>query len=364
MPSLPRKKNILIVANSGRMLAQFAKKAGYSPVVIDCFSDVDTQVVALECMKVDSLALEFLRSPVLFLLNKYPLSHFIYGSGFECYLDSLLFLQKNLCVLGNALDVFSVIQNKIVFFSHLEKLSIPYPKTSFNHSNFGSNGLFKPMQGEGGVGIEKSTEKKYIPESCYWQQYIDGIPMSVLFIANGIHNEIYGFHKQWLTTAGSDDFIFSGLISEPEINPELKVQVRLWVTKLVKNFSLKGINSLDFIVDKNECYVLELNARPSASMQLYQHDLFFEHIESVLSTTIEPSDYQGGYHAYKVIFAKTDTTIRSHINWPKGVVDIPVTDSIIHTDMPICSIVAREKSEQLVLDQIQSKQQLIKKLLQ
>jgi len=269
-------KNILIVANSGRMLAEFVQKAGYNPVVIDCFSDIDTQSGALECIRVNSLALDFLRPPVLLLLKKYQLRHFIYGSGFESYLDSLAFLQQSLCVLGNELDVFSAVQDKTVFFNGLGRLSIPYPKTSFNHFNFGENGLIKPMQGEGGVGIKKSSELKELPESGYWQQYVEGTVMSALFVANGIQSKIYGFHKQCTTTVGNNEFIFSGLISQPEINQELKIQVSLWISKLVKNFSLKGINSLDFIVSKNECFVLELNARPSASMQLYQKNLFQE----------------------------------------------------------------------------------------
>ncbi len=365
MASLPRKKNILIVANSGRMLAQFAQKAGYSPVVIDCFSDVDTQAVALECIRVDGLALAFLQSPVLLLLKKYQLSRFIYGSGLECHLDSLEFLRKYLGVSGNELDVFSAIQNKVDFFNSLERLSIPYPKTTLKCFNLKSGGLFKPMQGEGGVGIKKNSQLKGIPEFSYWQQYVEGTAMSALFIANGIQSKIYGFHKQWVTTVGNNEFIFSGLISQPEIDDELKTQVSLWITKLVQNFSLKGINSLDFIVSENDRFVLELNARPSASMQLYQNDLFSEHIKSVLSETIDPSDgYEVGYHGYKIIFAETDIVIRNNIQWPVGVVDIPVAGSIIHTEMPICSIIARENSEQLVLDQIQSKQQLIKKLLQ
>ncbi len=364
MPSLPRKKYILIVANSGRMLAQFAQKAGYSPVVIDCFSDVDTQTVALECIKVDNLALDFLQSPVLLLLKKYQLSLFIYGSGLECHLDSLEFLRKYLGVLGNEVDVFSAIQNKAAFFNSLERLSIPYPKTTLKCFNLKSEGLFKPMQGEGGVGIKKNSQLKEIPEFSYWQQYVEGTAMSALFITNGIQSKIYGFHKQWVATVGNNEFIFSGLISQPEIDDELKTQVSLWITKLVQDFSLKGINSLDFIVSENDCFVLELNTRPSASMQLYQNDLFSEHVKSVLSETIEPSNYEGGYHGYKIIFAETDIVIRNNIQWPVGVVDIPVAGSIIHTEMPICSIIARENSEQLVLDQIQSKQQLIKKLLQ
>ncbi len=345
------------------MLAQFAKKSGYSPVVIDCFSDTDTQALVQECIKVDSLALEFLRPAVLFLQNKYQLSHVVYGSGLECHMDSLAFLQKQLCILGNELDTFTAIQNKEAFFLNLERFGILHPEISFHSPAFTNGWLIKPMQGEGGLGIKKAREGVEKLDTFYYQRYIVGTPMSVLFIANGFQANIYGFQKLWVTAVGDNEFIFSGLINQLEINNELKNQIGQWITVLVKEFSLKGINSLDFILNNDGCFVLELNARPSASMQLYQNDLFSEHINSVLSATIEPTSTADSFHGFKIIFAETDIVIDENIRWPFEVTDIPEAGSIIYTGLPICSIIARGKSERHVLDQIQSKQQLIKKLL-
>jgi len=99
-------KNLLIIANSGRMLAQFAANLNVQSLVIDCFSDVDTGKLALQCVRVDSLSLVHVKTAIFSLMAKYSVSHVVYGSGLECYPATLEFLHQNLSVLGNTPDTF------------------------------------------------------------------------------------------------------------------------------------------------------------------------------------------------------------------------------------------------------------------
>ena len=57
-----------------------------------------------------------------------------------------------------------------------------------------------------------------------------------------------------------------------------------WLKQLVPVFALKGLNSLDFIHADDCSYVLEINPRPSASMQLYDEDLLNRHIQACEGT--------------------------------------------------------------------------------
>jgi methenyltetrahydromethanopterin cyclohydrolase len=356
--------HILIVATSARMLAHTTNQSGYIPVVIDCFTDIDTQSFSLECIKVNSLSLKSLTPAILLLQKKYSLTHVVYGSGFEHHLDSLAFLEKHFIVLGNSLSTFSSIQNTRLFFSKLQQLNIPHPDVIFQPTKPNRNGLIKPIQGEGGLGIKSFIKNTKIPDQYYWQQYITGTPMSALFIANNTEAKIYGFHKQWLSKIKDQHFIFSGVMSQPELNPELTKKIHNWINALVNEFSLQGINSLDFILNNQGCYVLEINARPSASMQLYQTNLFSEQVDSTLKGIIMPREIQTDYHGYKIVYSESKIMVNKHIKWPSWIVDIPTIGSTIHTGMPICSIIARGENETDLLNKIQSKQQLIKKLLQ
>ncbi|MDD1623629.1 MAG: ATP-dependent carboxylate-amine ligase, partial [Methylococcaceae bacterium] len=113
---------ILIVASSGRMLAQAAKNAGLKPLVIDLFADLDTQCYAEDFKKLPSLAETHLKPALGYFIDHYAVGHVIYGSGFEYYPESLCYLGSRLLVLGNLPDTFVKLHDKPVFFSTLDKL--------------------------------------------------------------------------------------------------------------------------------------------------------------------------------------------------------------------------------------------------
>ena len=360
---MSKTENILIVAKSGRMLAQMASRLGYGVVVIDCFSDLDTQQVALECVQVDGLGLDSIKTTFYDLNKRYDLSFAILGSGFECHIASLDYLHQQIKVLGNTVDVFSAIQNKENFFATLSQLDIPYPETSFQPPKAGGAWLTKPLQGEGGLDIRQYNQALEKSPSYYWQHFIDGEAMSVLFAANNSGFKICGFHKQQVVDIDHHNFLFSGIISQPNICDSIKKTVGNWVAKLVDKYSLQGINTLDFMMKEGRCYVLEINARPSASMQLYNDELITSHINSCLSRFFDvPADLQD-YRAYQIFYAEMDTIIAEGIEYPDWVVDIPLAKSFIFTEMPICSIIARCKSEQQVVDKLLLRRQYVQKLL-
>ena len=355
--------HIVIIANSGRMIAQMAKKAGYNVIVIDCFSDADTQALTVECIKVDSLALEHIKPAVSILQSRFELLFAIIGSGFECYLPSLNYLHQKLKVLGNKPSVFSSVQNKRHFFSTLEQLKISFPETSFQRPELKDGWLVKPMEGEGGKGVKKFTGLMKKNEGYYWQRFINGVPLSVLFIANSTNFKVCGFHKQQVISINNSEFIFSEVISYPDISDEIKRQLNSWIFSLVKAFGLVGLNSVDFMLENNQCYVLEVNPRASASMQLYGSELIDGHINSCLDKLLDIKINLEEFSAYQIIFAETNLIITKNIQWPKWIADIPQEGLLINTGMPICSIIARGKSEQQVLDKLLLRQQLVQKLI-
>ncbi len=365
-------KIVLIIANSARLLAQSAKKIGFLPLVVDCFSDVDTQEIALDFVKVANLSVKNVKKAISLLSEHHSVTHIIYGSGLENQQDSLNYLEKNFTVLGNSLTIFSAIQNKIYFFKKLKQLNIAFPETCFQAPENKNNWLTKPLAGEGGFGIKMNAAES---KDCYWQKYCVGMPKSVLFIATGSEYKIIGFHKQFVTQLNKYPFVFAGVINQPELNDAVVLSLKQTLKKLVNKFSLKGINSLDFIENNNQCYVLEVNPRPSASLNLYDLGLLSEHIDSCLGGEAalalpEPCEVKALspnnpslYRAYKILFAKTDITISSQIIWPLWVSDIPQKGSIINTAMPICSIIADGKNEQQVDDLLCLRQQQLIKLL-
>ena len=347
---------ILIVASSGRMLVQAAKKAGLKALVIDLFADLDTRCYAEAFKRVPSLAEKHLTPAVDYFIEHYAVAHSIYGSGFEYYPESLRYLSGRLILLGNLPDTFAMLNNKPLFFSSLDKLNIPYPDVSFCAPACPGNWLVKPVQGQGGLGIKRYHPDDSADSAVYWQKYQTGAQCSVLFLGDGQKVQVIGFNRQWIISLSeSREFIFSGIINCCDLLNEQKELITDWLKKLVPFFALKGLNSLDFIQADDTCFVLEVNPRPSASMQLYDADLLNRHIKASQG---ELTDYRShkGCTGYQIVYAKRDVIIPDGFEWPDGCMDLPESGVMCRTGQPICSMIAHQKQAQSVMNELSIKQ--------
>ncbi len=203
---------ILIIASSGRMLAQAAKNAGLKPLVLDLFADLDTRCHAEAFRQIPSLAEQHLVAPISHFIERYAVAHVVYGSGFEQYPESLHYINSRLIVLGNTPDTFTKQHDKPAFFSKLDQLNIPHPEVCFSAPDNADNWLVKPMQGQGGVGIKRYHPNEPIESAVYWQRYHAGAQHSVLFLADGQKMQIIGLNTQWAVNLNENqEFVFSGI---------------------------------------------------------------------------------------------------------------------------------------------------------
>ena len=348
---------VLIVAGSGRMLAQAAKNAGLKPLVIDLFADLDTQYYAEAFKQVPSLAEQDLSAAVDYFIERYAVGHIIYGSGFEYYPESLRYLASRLLVLGNSADTFATLQDKSVFFPRLERLAIPYPDVCFCPPESADKWLVKPMQGQGGLGIQRYNPKHQAYTQVYWQKFQAGTQHSVLFLADGKNAQVIGFNTQWTIDLGEgQEFIFSGIINSCNLLDEHKERITAWLDELVCEFRLKGMNSLDFIQADEMVFVLEINPRPSASMQLYDADLIIWHIKASQGQLTDYALSNKGYTGYQIVYAQQDVMISDAFKWPDGCMDLPEFGVTCRTGQPVCSIIAHQKQAHLVINELQIKQ--------
>ncbi|MCK9396900.1 MAG: ATP-grasp domain-containing protein [Methylobacter sp.] len=360
-------ETILIVAGSGRMLAQAAKNASLKPLVIDLFADIDTQGYAEDFRQVASLAEQDLAPAVDYFVERYAVTHVIYGSGFECYPESLRYLDSRLIMLGNDPDAFARQLDKPAFFSTLGELNIPYPEVVFSAPDCGDGWLLKPMQGQGGIGIKRYRADYDVKAPVYWQKLQAGAPHSVLFLADGQQMQVVGFNRQWpVRLSGTQEFVFSGVANSCDLSDAHKAEIADWLKQMVPAFALKGLNSLDFIHADDLSYVLEINPRPSASMQLYDQDLLGRHIQSCeraqsvgRNSVAYCAAWQDYHSGYQVVYAAQDLIIPDRFQWPDWCMDLPKPGNMCRAGQPLCSIIAHQKNLQSVVEQLRIKQQLI-----
>jgi methenyltetrahydromethanopterin cyclohydrolase len=343
------------------MLAQAAKNAGLKPLVIDLFADLDMQGYAEDFRQIKSLAKKDLAPAVDYFVERYAVAHVIYGSGFEYYPESLGYLCSRLMLLGNHPDVFVKLQNKQTFFLTLDDLNIPHPEVAFSAPDSADDWLLKPMQGQGGVGIRRYHADDSATASVYWQKFQVGTQHSALFLADGQQVQVIGFNTQWCVSLGeAQEYVFSGVINGADLSDAHKAVITGWIKQMAPVFELRGLNSLDFIHADDCSYVLEINPRPSASMQLYDEDLLVRHIRAcqgafaidALPSSAHPTGYQ-------IVYVGQDLTIPDQFEWPEWCMDLPRSGDMCRAGQPICSIIAHQKESRSVLEQLQTKQQLI-----
>lgn len=360
--AIPEK--LLVIAQSARMPAQLAVNAGLRPVAIDCFADQDTRQIAVETWRVPSLALCDVRPVIEAIREKYGLTYLVYGSGFEHHVETLAYFEEHWLVLGNSAEVFRQLQDKSAFFAQMAVLAIQCPETVFFAPADGGDWLVKPMQGEGGATISHYDPNDDIgsPAKCYWQRYLKGQAMSVLFAACNGQARLLGFNRQWTTAIDAKHaFVFAGIRNRAELSQAHQQLLSDWLARLVLAYRLQGLGSLDFMLVDDRCYLLEINPRIPASAQLYGASIFSLHVQACLGELHDcaPTEPKG----YQIVYARKALRIPYGLNWPEWAVDRPGAGSIIGKGGPICSIIAAGKTAEQVEDNLRRRQDFIETLL-
>ncbi|MDF1583530.1 MAG: ATP-grasp domain-containing protein [Methyloprofundus sp.] len=343
---------LLVIANSGRMLAELACKAHYKVIVVDLFADQDTRAMAEQVFQVESLALAEVRSAVALLSLNFELRRVVYGSGLEDHQDTLLWLAKTFQLVGNKPEIFERFRDKKTFFRRLDEFSIQYPESRFSPPEDANRWLVKPIDHVGGIGIRESRQGADADE--YYQRFCLGQVGSVLFCADGQQVQLIGFHRQW--SINQDNFTFAGIIRD-QLLPEIEQdRVADWLERLVSYYHLQGLGSLDFIWDERRCYFLEVNLRPPASVMLYPElDLISAHILGQLLTQIKDSSIR----AMQIVYMPQDCQLKSLVQWPEWSFDRSENNACIQAGQPICSIMAHGKTVQQTLVQLLDRQKII-----
>jgi uncharacterized protein len=361
-PSLP----VLIFAQSGRYLAQSATQAGHTVWVADCFADTDTQEAATRWKKLPAFS-ELDASNLLQLLTTFTNGqdcNLVCGSGVEIFHAILTQLPENIHYLGNSSNTIEKIKNPSLFFPLLAQHQLPYPATQLEQPNSNETWLFKEHTGLGGTHIIPST-KQLGDKRGYFQQKIIGDSASILFLADGKKTQPISINKQIVTDKQPRPFQLAAIESLFVITETHRQLLYQAIDIITQETGLVGLNSLDFIIDDNEqLFILEINPRPSASAELVNTELLFQHHlqacqgkQTLDIPIIANANHTGLYYLY----APQAVTISLKMNWPKQSHDLPQAGTIIEANQPICTIIVADSDT----ERCQQKQQLISaKILQ
>jgi uncharacterized protein len=337
---------ILVVAVTGRALAESAARAGRSVVVLDYFADRDTRAIAEVCRAVARPGtLRFdrraLGAAAAELAPPERCSGVVYGSGFEGHPELLTRLAVGRRLLGNSPAILTAVREPRRFFSTLDALTIPHPEVSFTTPPEPTGWLVKHPGGAGGTRVRPAGRRP--PRSgSYFQRLVSGRSVSVLFLADGRHACLIGFNEQWTTPRPGRPFRYGGAVGAVTVSSGVRSTIQDRLNDLVAASGLIGLNGLDFLLDGDRWSVLEVNPRPTATVELYDPDypegLFAAHLEACSGRLPLAQAAPGASRAHAIVHAEVAWETPESFEFPAWCHDIPIPGTRVAPGDPICTV--------------------------
>jgi predicted ATP-grasp superfamily ATP-dependent carboligase len=341
-------KRLIVAAASARPFVLAAKASGREVIAADVFCDEDTRCNAMEAVRLDYRQGGFdeddVRHKIFPLLTQG--TDFVYGSGFETQPQLLDGIARRCRVIGNRADVIRTAKDPGLFFSCLESLGLPFPET-VSHPPANADGwLSKRIGGSGGTHVSRILGG----ESRYCQRMVPGRPVSLLFLAGGMHAAVVGYNEQWLAPTPHAPWRYGGAVSQAELPQAVKTGMFAAARQLTMELGLRGLNSLDCMVDGDQWWILELNPRLSATFALYDAAscgarLFEAHLRAGAGEEGTLADDQLGLpaemaRAHLIYYAPFNVRVPVDMQWPGWAVDRPAPGTMITADEPFCTVQA------------------------
>ncbi len=370
---------ILLVGASVRALMESAVESGHEVIGIDFFSDIDTRWQGKTINLSEDYGLKPTIKHVLEVAKTISCDGLVYASGPENTTKELNYWERKGLLRGNGISTLTKVRNPWKLHQSLGKIGVKMPRFcsvgEWKYHEDVKRWLLKPLNRGGGHGIVELSKKKEDvldllsglsrPACFIVQEYIDGIPGSVTFLANGRKAVVLGTSRQLISENIFRPFLYEGNIVPLDIhtvmNPlDFEKQITTICEHLSKDFSVIGINTVDFIINEEGIWILELNPRWSASVELIEKSLgkrlFAYHLAACkgmeLTQNIQQCKPPNKFWGKRIVYAPAPSIIENLTMaqlrrlYEEGVRDIPSMGTIIPKGQPLCTVLAEGVTDQ------------------
>jgi uncharacterized protein len=357
----------LIVAVSGRALAQSAARGGYRPVVLDLFADRDTREVSAGWRRV-AVPGVFRLDPAAVLRaarTLAPGAGLVYGSGFEGRTGLLDRLGRGRTVYGNTAATVALVRDPARFFPLLRLLGIRHPDVRFSSPERPSLWLVKGPGSAGGTRVQPAGSRT-ASTGDYWQRLELGEARSVTFLADGRRARVLGYNRQWTAPRPGRPYLYGGAVGGLAPGVRVRREIEDALDELVRRTALVGLNGLDFILRGGRWLVLELNPRPTATFELYDPDyrrgLFDWHLRACRGELPVRAAAPRAVRAHAVVHAPRGGGARG-VRFPRWCRDLPPAETRFAAGDPVCTVHASAQAVRGALALIRRRTRVIERAL-
>jgi predicted ATP-grasp superfamily ATP-dependent carboligase len=331
------------------MLADLATRDGQRVVAFDLFGDLDLRRSASRVVTPSGLGGGRL-STLVDAAAMEAASGVVYGASFENHPALVARLAERHALLGNAPRTLRAVRSPARVGAALRDAGIPCPRMFLtNPPERSGRWLRKPLRGGGGSRV-REWRGGALPAWAFVQERIDGLACSAAAVADGADAVVLGLTEQLVgqRAFGVRGYRWCGNIVPPRLpageREALLGQARAICSCLAAAFALRGLFGVDFIWDGERAWTVEVNPRPTASLEAieaaYEMRVFNAHLRACAGELPPIEAGCSGAAGKAVVFATEDVVIGDSVRWQaRGVRDVPHPGERIAAGRPICTVV-------------------------
>jgi len=342
------------------MLADLAMRDGQPVAAFDLFGDLDlrrggARVVALPGGSLTALVDAAVQQPPCGV---------VYGASFENHPGLVARLAERHALLGSGPPTLRAVRDPQRLGPALRDAGLRYPRTlATAPADRSSRWLRKPLRGGGGTRV-RAWRGGALPAGTVAQQRVDGLACSAAAVGDGADAVVLGLTEQLVgrRSFGVRGYRWCGNVVPPRLPADERAgllrQAQAICSCLAGAFGLRGLFGVDFVWDGEHAWTIEVNPRPTASLEVIEAahgvGVFAAHLRSCAGT-LPPVGSEPARAAGKaVLFATEDVVIGDSVRWlERGVRDVPHPGERIAAGHPICTLVAVAATPQDALDELE-----------
>jgi predicted ATP-grasp superfamily ATP-dependent carboligase len=355
------KPPLAIVGASTRSAAASAVRAGFQPLAADLFADADLRRIAT--------ATRISPYPEGFLdwLRSVEPPAWMYTGALENHpelVDQMAWVSP---LFGNPGDVLERVRSPWELVPVLRSAGLLFPETreSFEGLPLDGSWLMKTYRGASGSGVrvwnlegEAASDEEAEPQRYCYQKRVDGKPCAAVFIASGGRAQLLGITRQligepWLRSHG---FQYSGSIGPWPVSAATHATLEHLGNVLSEQFELVGLFGVDFMLDGDDVWSIEVNPRYTASVEIVERCTGVSAIAAHVAVcggppgNRAPGRPEAPSHGKAILFARRDLVISQafadfslaeslQTPWP-SLGDVSVAGTLVESGRPILTVFA------------------------
>lgn len=274
-------ETLIIVGASARAAAQSAVRAGYRVWAADLFADADLRACA-ETVEVRDYPRGLQRA-----LAEAPPGDWLYTGALENQPRQIRRMSRARRLLGCTDDVVRGVRRPQRLSEAIRSAGLLYPDTRLDGLPAEEPGrwLAKPFRSAGGTKVRFADPRDVrvtALRSNYFQRFVDGVPCSAVYVADGKDSQLLGATRQLIGCdwTGATGFQYCGSIGPLAVSDGAREQIERIGRCIVERFSLVGLIGVDFVLAGDEVWTLEVNPRYTASVEVLERSLGIRAIAS------------------------------------------------------------------------------------